>query len=43
LLAYLAKTQRPYQKNTALNTNKLEAVLDFPLLSVEEAIKKISL
>lgn len=39
---YLKKLNRPYQKNTAMNVDKLKSVLDFEMLSVEEAIAKIT-
>lgn len=38
---YLKTLARPYQKNTALSSEKIKAVLDFPLLSVAEAIKLV--
>jgi dTDP-4-dehydrorhamnose reductase len=40
---YLKTIQRPYQRNTALDTSKLEAVLDFPLRSVKEAVAQVTL
>ena len=43
LAEYLKSTQRPYQKNTALNCDKLQAVLPFKLSKIETAIKKIEL
>lgn len=36
---YLKTLDRPYQKNTALDCSKLKNILDFELLSIEEAIK----
>jgi dTDP-4-dehydrorhamnose reductase len=38
---YLKTISRPYQRNTALDSSKLVSLLDFKLLSVKEAIKKI--
>ncbi len=38
---YLKTLARPYQKNTALSSEKIKAVLDFPLLFVAEAIKLV--
>lgn len=43
LKEYLKSTQRPYQKNTALNCQKLQSVLPFKLNKIETAIKKIEL
>lgn len=43
LTEYLKTTARPYQKNTALRTEKLQAILPFQLSSIEEAIGKIKL
>lgn len=43
LAAYLASLNRPYQKNTALDCTKLKNALDFELISIQEAIKKIQL
>jgi len=42
LKAYLATLERPYQKNTSLNCDKLKAVLDFEMNSITEAIGKIT-
>ncbi len=39
--AYLATLNRPYQKNTALNCEKLAAILDFEPKTVREAIAAI--
>lgn len=39
--AYLATLNRPYQKNTALNCQKLAAILDFTPKTVREAIAAI--
>lgn len=41
LNAYLATLERPYQKNTSLNCQKLHQILDFKPSSVAEAIGKI--
>ena len=41
LSAYLATLARPYQLNTALNCDKLKAILDFELLSMREAVSKV--
>jgi len=38
---YLKTSQRPYQKNTALAVDKLKAVLDFPLRTIDTAIAEI--
>ncbi|KUK79925.1 MAG: dTDP-4-dehydrorhamnose reductase [Microgenomates bacterium 39_7] len=38
---YLKTLNRPYQKNTALNCNKIKNVVDFQFEKIEEAIKKI--
>jgi dTDP-4-dehydrorhamnose reductase len=38
---YLKTLTRPYQRNTAMNNQKLKTVLDFPLLSIKEAIKLV--
>ncbi|MDQ3008187.1 MAG: sugar nucleotide-binding protein [bacterium] len=38
---YLKTATRPYQLNTALNSDKLQAQLDFSLSSVADAISKI--
>ena len=40
LAKYLETSNRPYQKNTALNIDKLGNVLDFKLKTVKEAIKE---
>lgn len=40
LQTYLQTLSRPYQKNTALNIDKLKAQLDFPLLTIRQAIAK---
>lgn len=39
---YLKTTKRPYQKNTALATRKLQKVIPFSLSSVEDALKKLA-
>lgn len=41
LKEYLKTSQRPYQKNTALSTKKLEEALDFKLTNIEEAISQV--
>lgn len=38
LAEYLKTSNRPYQKNTALNTDKLKGILDFKTKTIEEAI-----
>ena len=43
LTEYLTTINRPYQRNTALNSQKLLALLDFQILSVEEALRKVVL
>ncbi len=43
LAAYQATIQRPYQKNTALNTTKLTAQLPFSLHTIAEALTQIQL
>lgn len=40
---YLKKIERPYQKNTAMDVSKLKEILDFELMSVEDAIKQVKL
>lgn len=40
LAKYLEASNRPYQKNTALNIDKLRNVLDFRLKTIKEAIKE---
>jgi dTDP-4-dehydrorhamnose reductase len=39
---YLKTLNRPYQKNTALNCQKLKQILDFELTPISQAVKKIS-
>lgn len=41
--AYLAKSNRPYQRNTAMSTEKLRRYLPKPQLSVREAIARVRL
>lgn len=41
LARYLATSQRPYQKNTALAVEKLKSVLDFSLTPIKSAISQI--
>lgn len=43
LAEYLKTTQRPYQKNTAMDISKLRSVLPFKLQSIEEALKTVQL
>ncbi len=40
LVEYLKTSNRPYQKNTALNIDKIKLSLDFELKSIKEAIKE---
>lgn len=40
LIEYLKTSNRPYQKNTALNIDKIKLSLDFGLKSIQEAIKE---
>lgn len=40
---YLATSQRPYQRNTALNCDKLKKALDFEMQSISESLKTIQL
>lgn len=42
LAKYLATSQRPYQKNTALAVEKLKSVLDFSLTPIKSAISQIN-
>ncbi len=37
---YLKTLKRPYQKNTAMNNEKLRQILDFDLKTIKEAIKE---
>lgn len=41
--AYLAKSNRPYQRNTAMSTEKLRHYLPQPQLTVREAIARVRL
>lgn len=41
--AYLAKSNRPYQRNTSMSTEKLRRLLPEPLLTVREAIARVQL
>ncbi len=43
LAEYLKTTQRPYQKNTAMDISKLKSVLPFELKTIEEALKLVQL
>lgn len=38
LEAYLASSERPYQKNTAMSIDKLKSILDFDMKSMDEAM-----
>lgn len=40
---YLKTLDRPYQKNTAMDVTKLANILDFELLSVQDALKQVVL
>lgn len=39
---YLKKLNRPYQKNTAMSTEKLQREIDVPLHSIKEAISNLA-
>lgn len=41
LEAYLKTSQRPYQRNTAMSTEKLTKILDFQQKTIQEAIAEI--
>lgn len=41
LNAYLATLNRPYQKNTSLNCDKLKQILDFKMKTIEQAVTEI--
>lgn len=41
LSEYLENSQRPYQQNTALNTDKLREKLDFELKAIKEAVGEV--
>lgn len=41
LEAYLASSERPYQKNTAMSNKKLLEILDFKPKAIEEALKEV--
>lgn len=41
LTAYLKKLTRPYQINTALDSSKLINLLDFSLVSIDQAVKQL--
>ncbi|HCC84703.1 MAG TPA: hypothetical protein DEP87_03405 [Candidatus Pacebacteria bacterium] len=41
LTSYLASLERPYQKNTSLNCERLKKILDFELKTVEQAVSEI--
>jgi len=38
---YLQSLDRPYQRNTALNNQKISSLLDFKLHTIKEAVKQI--
>jgi dTDP-4-dehydrorhamnose reductase len=40
---YLKTLNRPYQRNTAMDSSKLKSALDFELKSVEQALGEIKL
>lgn len=40
---YLKTVQRPYQRNTALNCDKLKAAIDFKLTSIKDAIAQVEI
>lgn len=42
LSEYLEKTNRPYQRNTAMDISKLKNILDFELTSIEKAVQGLS-
>ena len=42
LTEYLENTNRPYQRNTALDISKLKNILDFELKSIEKAVQSLS-
>ena len=39
--AYLQQLQRPYQRNTALDSGKLQKILPFTLTPIEEAMQRV--
>jgi dTDP-4-dehydrorhamnose reductase len=41
--AYLKTSQRPYQRNTAMSTEKLEKILDFQQKTIAEAIGEVQI
>ena len=41
LTAYLKTLNRPYQKNTAMNSQKLQGLLDFKVNSIRDALKTL--
>ncbi|MBP7768619.1 sugar nucleotide-binding protein [Candidatus Woesebacteria bacterium] len=41
LTEYLRSTERPYQRNTALSTEKLSTQLDFALQAIEQTLKVV--
>ena len=41
LEAYLASSERPYQRNTAMSAEKLRGVLDFKLQTIEQAVAAV--
>lgn len=40
LAEYLKTSERPYQKNTAMSAEKLKQVVDFEILSIQQALQK---
>ena len=43
LVKYLETTNRPYQKNTAMDVSKLKTLLDFKLTPIKEAISLVEI
>lgn len=43
LAAYLETVSRPYQKNTAMNTQKLQAAIDFSLTPIKTALANLTI
>ena len=41
LEVYLANSERPYQRNTAMSNEKISKILDFEMMSVKEALEKV--
>jgi len=42
LSAYLAKSTRPYQRNTSMSTEKLRKELEAPQVTIREAIRRVT-